>query len=123
MSKLVIAIDGPAGAGKSTIAKALAKELGLRYLDTGAMYRTLALAASREGLGAEDGEKGEPPAGGRGGARGRSTALIGGPLDRQPSECSEPEQRRLSALRERHAFISFRQPRLAYGRSVRAARS
>jgi len=50
MSKLVIAIDGPAGAGKSTVAKALAKELGLRYLDTGAMYRALALAASRRGL-------------------------------------------------------------------------
>lgn len=56
MSKLVIAIDGPAGAGKSTVAKALAKELGLRYLDTGAMYRALALAASRSGLGPESGE-------------------------------------------------------------------
>lgn len=56
MSKLVIAIDGPAGAGKSTVAKALAKDLGLRYLDTGAMYRALALAASRSGLGPESGE-------------------------------------------------------------------
>lgn len=56
MSKLVIAIDGPAGAGKSTVAKALAKDLGLRYLDTGAMYRALALAASRIGLGPESGE-------------------------------------------------------------------
>ena len=45
MSKIVIAIDGPAGAGKSTVAKALAKELGLRYLDTGAMYRALAWKA------------------------------------------------------------------------------
>ena len=56
MSKLVIAIDGPAGAGKSTVAKALAKDLGLRYLDTGAMYRALALVASRIGLGPESGE-------------------------------------------------------------------
>jgi cytidylate kinase len=57
MSKLVIAIDGPAGAGKSTVAKALAKELGLNYLDTGAMYRALALFATRNGLTAADGEK------------------------------------------------------------------
>ncbi|MBC8065154.1 MAG: (d)CMP kinase [Chlorobia bacterium] len=57
MPKLVIAIDGPAGAGKSTVAKALAKELGLKYLDTGAMYRAVALAASREGLKADDGER------------------------------------------------------------------
>lgn len=39
-----IAIDGPAGAGKSTIAKIVAKELGYIYVDTGAMYRTMALA-------------------------------------------------------------------------------
>jgi len=57
MGKLVIAIDGPAGAGKSTVAKALAKDLGLKYLDTGAMYRALALAASRQGLGASDGDR------------------------------------------------------------------
>ncbi len=42
-----IAIDGPAGAGKSTIARLVAKELGLRYLDTGAMYRALTLEALR----------------------------------------------------------------------------
>lgn len=53
-SKLVIAIDGPAGAGKSTVSKALALELGLRYLDTGAMYRCLALKAGRLGLSKQD---------------------------------------------------------------------
>lgn len=54
MSKLVIAIDGPAGAGKSTVAKAVAKELGLQFLDTGAMYRALALKISRLGLTTDD---------------------------------------------------------------------
>jgi cytidylate kinase len=50
-----IAIDGPAGAGKSTIAKALAKRLGLTYLDTGAMYRAVGLKALRLGLELSDG--------------------------------------------------------------------
>lgn len=44
----VVAIDGPAGAGKSTIAKALARRLGVRYLDTGAMYRAVAFAVLRD---------------------------------------------------------------------------
>lgn len=46
----VIAIDGPAGSGKSTIARQLATRLGLEYLDTGAMYRAVAFAALRRGL-------------------------------------------------------------------------
>jgi len=50
----VIAIDGPAGAGKSTIAKALAERLGLEYLDTGAMYRAVTVAAARRGIPADD---------------------------------------------------------------------
>lgn len=45
-----IAIDGPAGAGKSTLARRLAKELGYLYVDTGAIYRTVALAALRAGV-------------------------------------------------------------------------
>lgn len=45
----VIAIDGPAGSGKSTVARAVAKRLGLRYLDTGAMYRAVAFAVVRRG--------------------------------------------------------------------------
>jgi cytidylate kinase len=45
----VIAIDGPAGAGKSTVARAIAGRLGFTYLDSGAMYRSVALAASRRG--------------------------------------------------------------------------
>jgi CMP/dCMP kinase len=47
---LIIAIDGPAGAGKSTVGRALAEQLGLEYLDTGAMYRAVAYAALRRGI-------------------------------------------------------------------------
>ena len=50
----VITIDGPAGAGKSTIARALAARLGLEYLDTGAMYRAITWAAMRRGLDLQD---------------------------------------------------------------------
>lgn len=49
-----IAIDGPAGAGKSTIAKAVAKKLGLIYVDTGAMYRAMALHMLKKGINIED---------------------------------------------------------------------
>ena len=49
MSHKSIAIDGPAGAGKSTLARQLAKELGFLYVDTGAIYRTVALAVLRAG--------------------------------------------------------------------------
>jgi len=53
---MVIAIDGPAGAGKSSVARAVAEELGFTYLDSGAMYRCVALAAIERGLGLDDGE-------------------------------------------------------------------
>lgn len=54
---MIIAIDGPSGAGKSTLGKRLAKELGLLYLDTGAMYRAAALAVLRAGEKADDAQK------------------------------------------------------------------
>jgi len=53
---MIVAIDGPAGAGKSTVARMLAERLGFRYLDTGAMYRALTWLALREGLPLGDGE-------------------------------------------------------------------
>jgi len=56
MATLNIAIDGPAGAGKSTIAKAVAKELGFIYIDTGAMYRAVGLGAVRRGIDSSDAE-------------------------------------------------------------------
>ena len=51
---IAIAIDGPAGAGKSTIAKYAASELGFIYVDTGALYRTIGLAAQRRGISPTD---------------------------------------------------------------------
>jgi cytidylate kinase len=51
---LIIAIDGPSGAGKSTLGKMLARELGLLYIDTGAMYRAVALAVVAAGIDAND---------------------------------------------------------------------
>ena len=48
--KLLITIDGPAGAGKTTVSRALAKRLGYRYIDTGALYRAVALAVKTQGI-------------------------------------------------------------------------
>jgi len=53
---MIVAIDGPAGAGKSTVARRLAERLGFSYLDTGAMYRALTWLAMRRGLPLGDGE-------------------------------------------------------------------
>lgn len=52
---MIVAIDGPAGAGKSTVARAVAGALGVGYLDTGAMYRALTLLALRDGVAIDDG--------------------------------------------------------------------
>ena len=51
---MIIAIDGPAGAGKSTVAKILAKRLGFLYIDTGAMYRALTLKVLNGGVNLKD---------------------------------------------------------------------
>lgn len=52
--RLIVAIDGPSASGKSTAGKELARRLGYLYIDTGAMYRTVALAAAREGISYEE---------------------------------------------------------------------
>lgn len=54
---LIVAIDGPAGSGKSTVARALAERLGLEVLDTGAMYRAVTVLALRDGLDLDDADK------------------------------------------------------------------
>jgi cytidylate kinase len=56
MPPLIIAIDGPSGAGKSTLGRRLARELGLLYVDTGAMYRAVALACVEANVNARDAE-------------------------------------------------------------------
>ncbi|MBQ7713420.1 MAG: (d)CMP kinase [Oscillospiraceae bacterium] len=53
--RYAVAVDGPSGAGKSTLARAVARELDITYVDTGAIYRVIALAALRRGVGPEDG--------------------------------------------------------------------
>ncbi len=57
MKKLIIAIDGPAGAGKSTVARLVAERLGYTYIDTGAMYRAVTWDTMRRGIAAGDAEK------------------------------------------------------------------
>ena len=54
MRRIVVAIDGPAGAGKSSVTKRLARRLGYSLLDTGALYRSVALVAQRQGVGWDD---------------------------------------------------------------------
>jgi cytidylate kinase len=54
MKKMLITIDGPAGAGKTTVSRALADRLGYRYIDTGALYRAVALAAKTRGINPEN---------------------------------------------------------------------
>ena len=53
-SGLVVAIDGPAGAGKSTVARTLARQLGYTYIDTGAMYRAVGVLATEQGVSLDD---------------------------------------------------------------------
>ena len=57
MKKPIITIDGPAGAGKSTVSRILAKKMNLVYLDTGAMYRAVALQANRMQIRHDEGQK------------------------------------------------------------------
>ena len=55
VAPLIVALDGPAGAGKSTVAKMVAERAGLSLVDTGAIYRTVALLALKQGISVDDG--------------------------------------------------------------------
>lgn len=57
MQPLIVAIDGPAGVGKSTVSRLVAQELGIPQIDTGAMYRAIGLAATRAGIDVKDEER------------------------------------------------------------------
>ena len=84
MNMRVIAIDGPAGAGKSTIAKALAARLGLEYLDTGAMYRVVTAAVLRAGI-----DPGAETSAGAVADQAKSYTLLAAQLTRQLGETLE----------------------------------
>jgi len=109
---VIVAIDGPAGSGKSTIARGLAERLGFRYLDTGAMYRALTWLALEDGVDLDDGPALEALAvanpvafeGDRVLVRGKDlTAAIRAPrIDRVVSTVARhPEVRRIMRERQR----------------------
>jgi cytidylate kinase len=110
---VIVAIDGPAGAGKSTVARRLAARLGFRYLDTGAMYRALTWLALEEGASLEDGPALSALAGANEvtfeadgnvaiGGRDVTTAIRGARIDRVVSTVARhPEVREVMRDRQR----------------------
>src|SRR4051794_6925990 len=99
---MVVAIDGPAGAGKSTVARALARALGFTYLDSGAMYRAVALQALRNG-----GTPAEE-------ARALDTSLLTSPDIRTP-EVSEAASRVATDQAVREALVERQRELMADG--------
>jgi len=99
---MVVAIDGPAGAGKSTVARAVAEALGFTYLDSGAMYRAVALQAGRSG---------RPPADE---ARSLDTSLLQSPDIRTP-EVTEAASRVATDPAVRTALVERQRELLAGG--------
>jgi cytidylate kinase len=99
---MVVAIDGPAGAGKSTVARALAEALGFTYLDSGAMYRAVALQSIRNGGAPADA------------ARGLETGLLTSPDIRTP-EVSEAASKVATNPAVRAALVERQRELLADG--------
>jgi len=122
---VVIAIDGPAGAGKSTVARAVAAELGFTYLDSGAMYRSVALAALEDGVDVDAAEAlGELARGLEIGLRGRRV-LLG---ERDVSDAIRAPQVTAAASRVsvhpavREAMVARQRELIAAGRYVAEGR-
>ena len=109
---MVIAIDGPAGAGKSTVARELARELGFTYLDSGAMYRCVALAALERGGGELPERRGRPRLSSQ-----RTAAIEFG----EPSPGSSSGARRPVLLDGRDVSAAIRTPEVSEAASVVAA--
>jgi cytidylate kinase len=122
---MVIAIDGPAGAGKSTVARTLAARLGFTYLDSGAMYRCVALAALRCGLDPDDGDAvGELASSLEIGLDGERVELDGedvGAAIREP-RVSEASSRVSVHPRVREAMVARQRELIAAGRYVAEGR-
>lgn len=97
---MIIAIDGPAGAGKSTVARSLARSFRLTHIDTGAMYRAIALHALRNGVGTEDESALATLA--------RQAQISFQPEDHAPSSASETGQRVL--LDGEDVTLAIREP-------------
>ncbi len=101
---MIVAIDGPAGAGKSSVARALAERLGFTYLDTGAMYRALTWLALRDGVSLEDGHGLASLARGRSVEFGEEGSVSIGDLD-LTSAIREPEIDAAVPLVARHPEV------------------
>ena len=114
---MLVAIDGPAGAGKSTVARELARELGFTYLDSGAMYRCVALAALERGAGAlptRPGALGEL-------ARAVSIDFPGVPMADAPDKGASREAPSRVLLDGRDVSQEIRAPEVSEAASVLAA--
>lgn len=103
---MIVAIDGPAGSGKSTVARGLASRLGFRYLDTGAMYRALTWLALRDGVALDDGPAlaalalARPVEFGQGGAVAIAGESVAGAIRRPEIDAAVPVVARHPEVRE-----------------------
>jgi CMP/dCMP kinase len=122
---MVIAIDGPAGAGKSSVARGVAAELGFTYLDSGAMYRCVALAGILRGADLDDPEEmGELAAGLRIALEGERVELDGREVSEEIREpaASEASSRVSIHPKVREAMVAGQRRMIAAGRYVAEGR-